>query len=364
MPDHWQDTTLEDSCDILDRLRQPISSAERAKRPGTIPYFGAAGQAGWIDEAIFDEPLVLLGEDAVDFASPTARKAYCIEGPSWVNNHAHVLRPGTKFVNSLMLELLLNAVDYTNYAVFGTRSKLTQAAMKSIRLCLPPLDEQRRIVDLVGSIDTYIESLETQVETTRTARAALLSELLSNPGDDWQETTLGEVAEASWGNTSVTKKAYVEAGYTAFSASGPDGCVEWFEHSTPGVVLSAIGALCGKTWFATGHWTPIKNTIWFRADSDELTQWLYLATSDPTVWPKRGQAQPFIALGDVRSLEIVIPPRAERSRQVDLVNAFSAQINALESQVESVRALRSGVLSELLAGERLLDESYVMAVAS
>jgi len=179
MPDHWQETSLEECCDILDRLRQPISSAERAKRPGTVPYFGAAGQAGWIDEAIFDEPLVLLGEDAVDFASPTARKAYCIEGPSWVNNHAHVLRPGTDFVNSLMLELLLNGVDYTNYAVFGTRSKLTQAAMKSIRLFIPPLDEQRRIVDLVGSIDEQISSLESQVESVRAFRSGVLSELLS-----------------------------------------------------------------------------------------------------------------------------------------------------------------------------------------
>ena len=179
MPDDWQTTVVEECCDILDRQRRPISSKERASRPGNVPYYGAAGQAGWIDEAIFNEPLVLLGEDAIDFASPTSKKAYSISGPSWVNNHAHVLRPRKQILDCLMLELLLNDVDYTNYAVFGTRSKLTQASMKKIKVSLPPLAEQRRIVDLVGAIDTCIDALEVQVEADRIARAGVLAELLS-----------------------------------------------------------------------------------------------------------------------------------------------------------------------------------------
>lgn len=175
----WISLSIEESCDILDRFRRPISSIERAKRLGDVPYYGAAGQAGWIDEAIFDEPLVLLGEDAVDFASRSAKKAYRIDGPSWVNNHAHVLRPGRAFINSLMLELLLNEVDYSQYAVFGTRSKLTQASMRTIRLSVPPLAEQRKVVELIGSIDEQIESLQLQVSKARGFRDAALSELLS-----------------------------------------------------------------------------------------------------------------------------------------------------------------------------------------
>ena len=166
----------------------------------------------------------------------------------------------------------------------------------------------------------------------------------------WTETTLGEVATASWGNTSVTKKSYQETGYTAFSASGPDGFVDWFEHDEPGVVLSAIGALCGKTWLAADKWTPIKNTIWFRSKSNDcLSEFLFVATQIPDVWPIRGQAQPFISLGDVRGITIALPPLVEQRRIVDVIESVDTYINALETRAATARTARSALLHELLS---------------
>jgi hypothetical protein len=72
--------------DILDSRRIPVNAEERAQRRGDVPYFGATGQVGWIDEPLFDEPLVLLGEDGAPFLDPFRSKAYLISGPSWVNN--------------------------------------------------------------------------------------------------------------------------------------------------------------------------------------------------------------------------------------------------------------------------------------
>ena len=168
--------------------------------------------------------------------------------------------------------------------------------------------------------------------------------------DDWTETTIGDVAKASWGNTTVTKKQYKESGFTAFSASGPDGFVDWFEHDEKGVVLSAIGALCGKTWLAEGKWTPIKNTIWFKSISKEcLTDYLFLVSKTPDLWPIRGQAQPFISLGDVRLVEISMPPLAEQKRIVDVVSSVDAYIDALQQQADTARTARNAVLHELLS---------------
>ena len=168
--------------------------------------------------------------------------------------------------------------------------------------------------------------------------------------DNWTETTLGDVAEASWGNTAVTKKQYTEFGFTAFSASGPDGYVDWFEHDEKGVVLSAIGALCGKTWLADGKWTPIKNTIWIKSISKNcLTDYLFLVSKMPDLWPIRGQAQPFISLGDVRLVEISLPPLDEQKRIVDLISSVDSYIDSLQSQVDAARTARNAVLHELLS---------------
>jgi type I restriction enzyme S subunit len=77
--------------DFLDSRRRPVRESDR--QPGPFPYYGANGQQGTINSYIFDEPLVLLAEDGGYFDEPERCIAYRISGKSWVNNHAHVLRP-------------------------------------------------------------------------------------------------------------------------------------------------------------------------------------------------------------------------------------------------------------------------------
>jgi type I restriction enzyme S subunit len=261
--------------------------------------------------------------------------------------------------NFLRLVIQLNTAGLLATSGTGMFSSITGKNLREFGVNLPPLVEQKRIVDVVSSVDAYIDALQQQADTTRTARNAVLHELLSAGGDDWTETTLGEIAEASWGNTSVTKKQYKESGYTAFSASGPDGFVDWFEHDEKGVVLSAIGALCGKTWLADGKWTPIKNTIWIKSKSEEcLTEYLFLVSKIPDLWPIRGQAQPFISLGDVRQVDLSLPPVTKQMQIVEIVSSMDEVIQSTEQAVADAKNLRSGLLSDLLSGEHKIPESY------
>lgn len=177
--DGWVETPLVEAVEVLDRFRKPVNSTEREKRKGNVPYYGANGQTGWIDDFLFNEELVLLGEDAIDFLDPNARKAYLISGPSWVNNHAHILRVLPERAVSYLLAEALNRVDYSQYVSFGTRSKLTQSSMNGIKIMLPPLPEQKRIVDLISTVDSFIDALEGQISSSTSLRSGLLSDLLS-----------------------------------------------------------------------------------------------------------------------------------------------------------------------------------------
>ena len=77
----------------LDGKRIPLSAVERAERRGPYPYYGASQVLDWVDDFIFDETLVLLGEDGAQLADPRCEISQVISGKTWVNNHAHVLRP-------------------------------------------------------------------------------------------------------------------------------------------------------------------------------------------------------------------------------------------------------------------------------
>ncbi len=114
----WETKRLDEVVDILDSKRVPVNSKERESRRGSVPYYGATGQVGWIDDHIFDEEIILLGEDGAPFLDTSKQKAYLVRGKSWVNNHAHVLRarPG---VPALYLKYWLDRLDYRPF-VNGT----------------------------------------------------------------------------------------------------------------------------------------------------------------------------------------------------------------------------------------------------
>ena len=166
LPDGWTACRLEQVADILDNLRKPINSSERDSRirnrqiDELYPYYGATGQVGLIDDFIINGNYLLLGEDGAPFLDKNAIKAYSISGKSWVNNHAHILSPKIDFE---FLQYSLNQIDYSEYVNGSTRLKLTQTDMRSIKIMLPPLAEQKRIKSkiqiLFSQLDLMMESL-------------------------------------------------------------------------------------------------------------------------------------------------------------------------------------------------------------
>ena len=145
-PMGWAKASIGEMTTCLDRFRQPVKEADRVN--GDIPYYGANGQQGWINEALFDEPLVLVAEDGGHFGDPARGVAYRIDGPSWVNNHAHVLRPA-ETIDVEYLHRALRHYDFGPYISGSTRAKLNQNQLNKARLLLPPLDLQHEAVPFV-----------------------------------------------------------------------------------------------------------------------------------------------------------------------------------------------------------------------
>lgn len=148
---------------------------------------------------------------------------------------------------------------------------------------------------------------------------------------------LGDVCQIKWGDTSKTKASYVESGFPAFSASGCDGLLPYFDHEGPGIVLSAIGAQCGKTWFADGRWSCIKNTIFLKAKPEYAdTRYLYYQTKLPDIWPIRGAAQPFISQTDARGIQISLPDLPTQRKIAGILSAYD---DLIENNLRRIKIL-------------------------
>ena len=152
---------LEDVCDILDSQRIPITSTNRKK--GIYPYYGANGIQDYVDNYIFDDELVLLAEDGGNFGSTEKPIAYRVSGKCWVNNHAHVLK-AKECIDIDYLCYSLMFYDVSSLINGATRQKLNQAAMRKMKIPLPPLEEQKQIAATLDKVTHTIDTCNAILE--------------------------------------------------------------------------------------------------------------------------------------------------------------------------------------------------------
>jgi len=208
LPKGWIWTKLENCIDILDSQRIPVNAKERRRRIAgkpiseLYPYYGATGQVGWIDDYLFDEELILLGEDGAPFFELTKNKAYIVRGKSWVNNHAHILRALAELTTNSFLCHYLNIFDYNGYVTGTTRPKLNQSRMREFPIPLPPLPEQHRIVakieELFTRLDAGVEALKKAKEQLRWYRQSVLKAAMEGRlTEEWRKQHKDELEPAS-----------------------------------------------------------------------------------------------------------------------------------------------------------------------
>jgi len=171
--------TVADIAISLDNMREPVNKTERANRVGTIPYLGANGQTGWIDEARFDEELVLVVEDET-FVGRKLPFSYYFSGKCWVNNHTHVLRARRELVLPKYLNLALSYYPFIPLTTGSTgRRKLTKAALMSAPIEAPDLATQHRIVAEVDRRLSIVRAVEIEVDANLTRASVLRQAVLT-----------------------------------------------------------------------------------------------------------------------------------------------------------------------------------------
>jgi type I restriction enzyme S subunit len=386
LPEGWKVRELRDLVDVLDSIRKPINSKERASREGQVPYYGAAGQVGTIDVALFNEDLVLLGEDGVQFFDVDKPKAYEISGPSWVNNHAHVLRCRSEAYKQRLLVHYLNQFDYRNRANGTTRLKLTQAAMNGIPVLTPPLAEQEQIVEILeeqlSRLDAALESVRVVREKAAQFRRSLLHAAFTgtltghNPSDGqlpegWNSYSLGEIESLKWiklGRGKVISKRDIAANpgdYPIYSSAGLNGGefgrYGEFLFDEELITWSVDGG--GHLFYRPKHRFSVTNVGgWIRILDFQVFDYKYLYFAltyahSQTVFDWSRKAHPSVIRLAYDS--VPIPTRAEQERIVEILEEQLSRLDAALAVADAIEkrsaALRRSLLHAAFTG-RLTEQ--------
>lgn len=128
----------------------------------------------------------------------------------------------------------------------------------------------------------------------------------------WKLFSLGDVCTAQGSSNALIKgkqiQKYKSGLYPAFSATGQDIWREEFGHEGSAIIVSAVGARCGKCFKADGKWTAIANTHIIFPKENISRDYLYYQINNENFWEKGGVAQPFVKIKDtLRRKSISIP---------------------------------------------------------
>ncbi|MBU2957160.1 restriction endonuclease subunit S [Paracoccus sp. 1_MG-2023] len=177
LPKGWEMSTIGKELEILDSKRVPLSKQQRQQRSGIVPYYGATSVMDFVDQHIFDEVLLLVGEDG-SVAKPDGRPfTQYIWGKAWVNNHAHVLK-GKKY-SVEQLKCYFETTSVAEFITGAVQMKLSQGNMKKIPWVEAPSQIHNAFDAITCSWFDRVRALVEETNTLAALRDALLPRLMS-----------------------------------------------------------------------------------------------------------------------------------------------------------------------------------------
>ena len=129
---------------------------------------------------------------------------------------------------------------------------------------------------------------------------------------------------------------YVEGYYPAYSASGQDVWLPEYHCDKTGIVVSAVGARCGKTFLATGKYGLCANTHLLILDTN-LCYPLFMqyTLNNEDWWLKGGSAQPFVKVKESLNQSIYFPDMNTQIRIANFLDQKCSEIDSLSADIQS-----------------------------
>lgn len=200
IPSEWEVKSISESFIVCNNLRFPISEDERSKIQGEYPYYGPTKIQDYINEYRVEGKHVLIGEDGDHFLKwKELPMTLLVDGRFNVNNHAHILKGGHNLTEWFFY--FFNHRELTPYLTRqgAGRYKLTKESLLKIPCIIPPLSEQKAIVNLLSTWDKAINKTQALIAQKELRKKWLMQQLLTGKrrlkgfGGEWKEYAFGEI---------------------------------------------------------------------------------------------------------------------------------------------------------------------------
>ena len=176
--DEWNEVKLGDISTFLDNKRIPLKEDDRKQIKGEYPYYGASGIIDYVNDYIFDEELILMGEDGANIVTRSSKLIFLAKGKYWVNNHAHVIKADNN-INQYFLSESLERINYEKYNTGTAQPKLNREVCQKIKVKIPQFNEQNKIANFLLVIDEKLRLLEQKYQYYQNFKKYLMQQIFT-----------------------------------------------------------------------------------------------------------------------------------------------------------------------------------------
>ena len=301
-----------------------------------------------------------------------------------------IARPSNEYVRSDYLCNYLNSEKgqafFDANQIGGGQKNVNAGTLKTMPIPIPPLPEQQAIAEVLSDVDALITSLDQLITKKRNIKQGTMQLLLTgkkrlpNFSGDWETKNIGDEIDLITGypfpsnqysndGIKLLRGSNIKRGVTDWS----EDLIQYWKQITPelkkyvckegDIVIAMDGSLVGKSYARlTKKDLPallLQRVARIRSEKIDLGYLKEFIGNDyfskycDSV--KTVTAIPHISPSDIRNFKIPIPPTIEEQKAIaQILSEMDAEIEALETQRDKYKAVKQGMMQELLTGKTRL----------
>ena len=248
------------------------------------------------------------------------------------------------------------------------------AALRRFEIAVPGSEvEQSAIAEALSDVDALLGVLDQFIAKKRDLKQAAMQQLLTGQTrllgfhGKWEETSLSAVASLYQPQT-ISAKQFTESGFPVYGANGVVGYYHSANHSTWQVTVTCRGSTCGTVNKTVERCWITGNAMVLNCDHNEKLNkefFYYLMLGQDLSGCITGTGQPQIVRGPLAEFQIRLPPDLpEQTVIAAVLTDMDAELATLEQRREKTRAIKQGMMQELLTGQIRLPLPETLKKAS
>lgn len=307
--------------------------------------------------------LIKKGDILIAMSGATTGKTglYSLDHEALLNQRVGKFELDSKSVNTNYLNYLVTYIssEVLNKAKGMAQPNISSKTIESIRISLPPLSEQKRIVEKIEKLFVKIDETKRLRSEALSASESILPSAMHQvfsraEKENWPTKKLGEVIELHYGKGIPKHDRKQNGKYSIYGANGELGRTDKYLVEGEGIIVGRKGS-AGEVTRVSGRFWPSDVTYYVFSNEKINIDFLFYVLKQLDLKQLATGIKPGINRNKVYDLEFPLPPIAEQRKIVSYLDSLSKKtqelVNYQKSQLKDLEQLKQSILDKAFKGK-------------